>query len=248
MKTPFLLLIAVFLVVSAEQKQIVNVPFGSNFNLKTTESGEPLTVAAFATDSSHLYLYDMADRSIATLDRSGVFLKKTPLQNIGRRTYTGDDFIIRSGEAIFLNAVDFRIEYFDIETGNLKKSIPYPRQIPGDATQRRYRMVTRIFLDNLQIFLGNSHAVFLFDELPKLQKQTALKVMRFPAGESLLIFNSQNSVVGRSGKIHWAQKSAILKTSGYPMFGKNAALINSAIYLCTVSNSGITISSIDLTE
>jgi hypothetical protein len=110
-------------------------------------------------------------------------------------------------------------------------------------------MINRIFLDNSQIFLGNSHAVFPFDELPALQKKTAVQVKHFPTGESLLIFNSQNPVVGRSGRIYWAQKSATtIKNSGYQMLGKNASLKNSAIYVCTVDNSGITISRIDLTE
>ena len=247
MKT-FLLFLSLFMFTSAEQKQIVNLPFGSNFQLKKTESGEPLTIAAFATDTHYLYLYDMADRTIATLNNSGAFIKKTPLQNIGRRTYTGDDFIIRNGEAIFLNAVDFHLEFFNIITGALIKSLPYPRQIPGDTPQRRYRMINRIFLDSSRIFLGNSHAVFLFDEKSSLQKKAAPQVQRYPSGESLLLFNSKNPVMSRSGKIQWARKSAPLKDSGYPMLGKRAGLVNNAIYMCTVDYNGITISRVDFTE
>jgi hypothetical protein len=167
------ILILLFFCSSAEQ---INLPFGTYFQPKITETGEVLTIAAFTTDSSYFYLYDMADRSIAVVDSTGVFLKKLFLQGIGRKTYIGDDFIVRKGEAIFLNAVDFRIEYFDMETGVLKKSLPYPHEIPSDNPKRRYRMITRIFLDESKIYLGNIHSVFLFDEKTVLQKKSTMKI------------------------------------------------------------------------
>lgn len=246
MKTPFLLVIVLIVYSSAEQKKIVNFSFGTHFQLKQTETGEPLTVAAFATDSSHFYLYDMSDRSIAVLDSSGEFMRKIYLQNIGRRTYTGDDFIVRNGEAIFLNAVDYKLEHFDLESGFLKKSFPYPREIPGES-KRRYRMITRIFLDNDRIYLGNNHAVFPFEENPVLKKAT-LQVKRFSSAKSILLYTTANPVMIKSGKIEWAKKKAIIQNAGYPMPGKNAGFVNNSLCVCSVDNSGITISRIDLTE
>ncbi len=246
MKTLFLLLAAFIIYSSAEQKNIVKFPFNTHFQLKQTETGEPLTIAAFATDSLHFYLYDMSDRSIAVLDSSGEFIKKITLQSIGRQTYTGDDFIVRNGEAIFLNAVDYKLEYFNLENGSLKKSLHYPHEIPGES-KRRLRMIARIFLDNGRIYLGNNHAVFPFEENQVLKK-TVLQVKRISSEKSILLYTAANPVMIKSGKIEWAKKKAIIHNTGYPMLGKNTGFLNNSLCVCSVDNSGITISRIDLTE
>lgn len=246
MKTPLLLVIVLIVYSSAEQKKIVNFSFGTHFHLMQTETGEPLTVAAFATDSSHFYLYDMSDRSIAVLDSSAKFIKKITLQSIGRRTYTGDDFIVRNDEAIFLNAVDYKLEYFDLENGTLNKSLPYPHEITGEK-KRRFRMITRIFLDNDRIYLGNNHAVFPFEE-NKVLKKASLQVKRFSSDKSILLYAAADPVMFKSGKIEWAKMKANIQNTGYPMPGKNTGFINNLLFICSVDNSGITISRIDFTE
>jgi hypothetical protein len=88
----------------------------------------------------------MADRSIAMFDTAGVFIRKINLQSIGRGEYVGDDFIVRNNEAVFLNTVDSRLEFFDLDKGLLRKYISYPNKIPMDRNQRRYKIINRIFL------------------------------------------------------------------------------------------------------
>jgi hypothetical protein len=227
---------------------LVFEPFGTNITPNRTGSGEIMTITAFTTDSASFFLYDMADRSIAQFDSNGIFLRKIVLQSIGRETYIGDDFVVRGSEAIFLNTVDSRLEYFNMNRGNLTKSLPYPRQIPTISQQRRYRMITRIFLDNSRIYIGNTHAVFPFDESLVLQKVSASQVRTFSAGSLLILYTTKNPVLFKSGIIEWNKKKIQIKESGYPLSGKRIAIMNGTLYICSVSNSGVTIMSTGLSE
>ena len=222
--------------------------FGDNFTIKKTDSGERLTVTAFATDSSCFYLYDMADRSIAQFDSSGTFITKYALQSIGRDTYVGDDFVIRGEEAIFLNTVDKRLEFFILKSGSLKKSIRFPRYIPGLAKQRRYRIISRIFLDSNTIFIGNNHSVFPIDENYARQKTTLSQVRNFPAKIILLLYKNQNSVFLKNRQIEWNQKTVQFKQEGYAMLGKQVGIVNDKLYLCKVDSTGITVTSAEFTD
>lgn len=233
---------------AAANKTVVSIPYNNHFRPLVTQEGETLSISAFAADSIFFYLYDMSDRSLAILDSSGIFVKKIPFQNIGRRTYIGDDFIITDNKAVFLNTVDYRLEYFNIQSGVLIKSISCPKEIPGNAKQRRFRKITRIFLDNDQIYLGNAHAVFPFFEDVNLMKKSDSKVIHFKSEKSLLFYNSKTPVQLSSGKLECAEYSMPFKHSGRPFYGKHTSLVNKSIFVCTVNNTGITISRVNLTE
>ena len=237
------LLLMITFIVNVYSYTAVNEKFGDNFTIKKTSSGETLTVSAFATDSSCFYLYDMADRSIAQFDSSGTFITKYPLQSIGRDTYVGDDFVIRGEQAIFLNTVDNRLEFFILKDGFLKKSLMYPRYIPGLAKQRRYRIISRIFLDSATIFIGNNHSVIPINENSGLLKTTRSQVRNFPVKSMLLLYKNKNSVLLKNQHIEWNQKTIKFKQEGYPMLGKQVGILNNKLYLCNVDAAGISITS-----
>jgi hypothetical protein len=232
----------------SESDTLINQPFGELFELKRSETGELMTIAAITADSQNVYLYDLADRSIAMFNIDGEYIRKIKLQSIGRGEYIGDDFAIRNNEAIFLNAVDSRLEFFDLEKGLFRKSIVYPREIPLEGNQRRYKLINRIFIDNSRIWIGNSHAVFSIDESAVLQKVSTKQVKKFFTGSLLMLYNSKDPILYRSGKIEWHKKTALIASSRHTLSGKSLVIFRDKIYNCTITDSGFTVVSTDLTE
>jgi hypothetical protein len=227
---------------------LIQQSFGEHFQLKRSETGELMTVSAIATDSENIYLYDMADCSIASFDGDGQFLRKIKLQSIGRGEYVGDDFVVRNKEAIFLNSVDARLEFFDLEKGLFRKSIGFPKEIPLQGNQRRYQLINRIFIDNSKLWVGNSHAVFPIDESTLLQKVTTAQVKKFLSDGRLMIFDDKNPVFYRSGKIEWQKKNVPVNPPKHTMPGKQFVIYNGKVYNCTVTVNGFTVVSTGLTE
>gem|GEM_PF-2475361 len=248
MKSIITIITAVSLLAAADPKIIVSIPFGTNFKPVKTVEGDILSVTAIAADSSFLYLYDMADRTLAILDSNGTFIKKTPLQTIGRKTYIGDDFIVTKKNAVFLNTVDFMLEVFDLESGVLKKRIAYPPEIPGDISLKRLKKITRIFIDNNVIYLGNIHSIFPFNPVTALSKNQQINVIQFSASKPLLLYNSTMPLFSQTGTILYAQKSTHFPGSDIAMSGKRTCVTRNAIVICTVDTSGIILSRVGLTE
>jgi hypothetical protein len=226
---------------------LIQQSFGDLFQLKRSETGELMTVSAIATDSENIYLYDMADRSLASFGADGQFLRKIKLQSIGRGEYVGDDFVVRNKEAIFLNSVDTRLEFFDLEKGLFRKNIGFPKEIPLQGNQRRYQLINRIFIDNSKLWVGNSHAVFPIDENTLLQKVTSAQVKKFLSGGLLLIYDDKNPVFYRSGKIEWQKKNVMFISPKHTLPGKQFTIFREKLYTCTVTVSGFTVVSTELT-
>lgn len=231
------LLSGIFLCSAKENAVMIDEKWGNHFQIRYSEQGEPLTVAACAADSNRVYMYDMADRSLAVYDNNGIFQKKAILEQIGRGTYTGDDFVVRDTEAIFVNSVDKRIEYFDIGTGKHIKAIAYPKDIFKEQKSRTFRIVNRIFLEDKKIMIGNGHVVTYFSE--GLSREMQSKKIESPSGKTLLLYSKKGSAFKSGKQVSWQGRTLKLPKSDYPFIGKNVILIKNALYACVVDSSGV---------
>jgi hypothetical protein len=234
----------------AKSDTAVVVNFGTYFIPQTTDQGELLTVTAIASDSSALYLYDLSDRTVAILNPDGIFLKKIPLQTIGRKTYVGDDFVVRKQQIIFLNTVDSRLEYFNVENGIRLLSIQCPRDIPGTTNERRMRKVNKIYLDNGQIYLGNRHFAFLFDDRVALAKKSPV-IKPFPLSKDssiIMLYNRFRPVSFKGNTLRCGTHMLEYKTPHTQFYGKQTAILKNKLYFCTTTDSSINLSFVKLTE
>ncbi len=250
MKNIYIFVLALFCLSGAKTDTSIVVKFGTNFIPQTTDQGEVLTVTSFASDSSSLYLYDLSDRTIAIFNPEGIFLKKIPLQTIGRKTYVGDDFIVRKQQLIFLNTVDSRLEYFNIDNGVRLLSIECPREITGVTSERRMRKVNKIFLDNGQIYLGNRYFAFLFDEPAVLAKKTPeIKPFALSKDSSIvMLYNQIRPVFFKSNYLKCDMHMLEYKAPRTQFYGKQTAVLKDRLYFCTTTDSSIDISFVKLTE
>jgi hypothetical protein len=239
-----------FCLSAAKSDSSVILKFGTNFIPQTTDQGETLTVTSIAADSTALYLYDLSDRTVAILNQEGIFLKKIPLQTIGRKTYVGDDFVVRKQQLIFLNTVDSRLEYFNINNGIRLLSIQCPRDIPGTTSERRMRKVNKIYLDNGQIYLGNRYAAFLFDERAALEKKTPdIKSFTLSKDSSIIMLYNHVRPVSFKGNNLWCGKHLLeYKTPQTQFYGKQTAILKDMLYFCTTTDTSIDLSFVKLTE
>jgi len=222
----------------AKNATLFKKSWGQEFQIKRTENGEPLTVSAIASYDTNLYLYDLSDRSLIRIGPSGTIISKVILQSIGRSTYTGDDFIVHGTEAIFLNAVDFRLEYFDCESGNHLKSVSYPRDLLGEKKRSR-KIINRIFLDGNDILLGNSHVLVFFSDLSLAKKQKELKIVCFPENRQIIFYHPEFPIHKVSGMGMWAEKKIVLRKSAYFFTGKSIVLFNGKPVQCVIDENGI---------
>jgi hypothetical protein len=239
-----------FCLSAAKTDTSVIVKFGKNFIPQTTDQGEVLTITSIASDSSSLYLYDLSDRTIAILNPEGTFLKKIPLQTIGRKTYVGDDFVVRKRQLIFLNTVDSRLEFFNIDNGIRLFSIQCPRELPDVTNERRMRLVNKIFLDNGQIYLGNRYFAFLFDEQTALaKKRPDIKPFALSKDSSMtMLYNRVRPVIFKGNSILCGIRKLEYKTPHTQFYGKQTAILKDRLYFCTTTETSINISSVKLTE
>ncbi|NLD99735.1 MAG: hypothetical protein GX640_07660 [Fibrobacter sp.] len=215
-------------------------PWNDTFTLKTTENGEFLTVTAMASMGSYLYLYDLSDRSLVTIDSTAQIISKVILESIGRSTYTGDDFVVRDNQAIFLNAVDYHLEYFQLETGKHLKSISFSRDLLNEEKRSR-KIINRIFLDNNSILLGNSHTLVVFSESALSKQMQSLKVLHFPENKRILFYNRNKSIELSSGVAHYSGRTLPVRKSVVSFSGKSMVLLNGTPVQCITTQNGIEI-------
>lgn len=247
MKTLFLILAftancSLFFAQGIDDEIIVDEPWDTHFSLGRTPEGEILTVAACVADSTRIYLYDMADRSIAFFDTAGKFINKINLESTGRATYVGDDFVVRKDIAIFINTVDKRLEYYNLSDGSREKSVQYPYDYFKDEfPERNRRIINRIFLDQDNILLGNSHALFNFNEPGMAKRSRSQKIMRSPPNKQILFYDSRKPVIKESGSVQWKGKKFRMRQSHFPLLGKSIAISGEKLITCTINNNGVQI-------
>lgn len=216
-------------------------PWNKNFKLHTTENGEVLSVGSLATDGDTLYVYDMAAGSLVKFDPSGKLLTAILLESIGRNTYAGDDFIVDKKHFIFLNTIDRRLERFSKTTGKHLASHQIPQDLLADAHKRSHRTLSRIFIDNGTLFLGNDHVVVPFDL--SLGKRTAASKLSESGDQGRFLLYSttapvfcKDSLVKQSGKA-----PCTLRSTHYPVTGKRTFKKGNRLYALSAGKDSVTI-------
>ena len=214
--------------------------WGTHFQLRKTEQGEILSISSVSVHNNTIYLYDMAERKIVSLDSNFTFIQEVPLATIGRNTYVGDDFVILQNKAIFLNTVDRRLEIFDLATGSHKGSVTYPYGYFSKEPRRRQRIINKIFLDNNQVILGNSHKVFSFDieSGTPIKDKTAVSVEK---GHKLLLYSSKQVVSKIKQTVQWKGAPYQAIHNSFLISGKQYFILKNRLYAFTLDNSRICI-------
>jgi len=138
-------------------------PWNRTFHLRETENGEVLTVGAVFSNDSEVYVYDLAAGAVVVLDTNLVVRKTVPLTPIGRNTYAGDDFVVLDTCFVFLNSIDRKLEYFNRTNGDHIRSVPIPNDLLQSAEKRSHRILSRLFVDNGNLLIGNEYLLVKFD-------------------------------------------------------------------------------------
>ncbi len=239
-----LLITILLIILSNSHAQNTNTAFkelwGNHFQLRKTDNGEILSISSVFYHNNSIYLYDMAERKIVSLDSDFSFIKETKLATVGRNTYVGDDFVILKNEIIFLNIVDKLLEIFNLESGSHKRSIKYPHNYFADEPKRRQRIINKIFLDNDNIILGNSYKLFYFD----LIKEEVIKEKRplfVKNNHKFLFYNGKETVSKTKNNIHFNNRKYKTINNSFLISGKQYFIIKDSIYAFTLDNTRICI-------
>ncbi|MGE5669920.1 MAG: hypothetical protein ACM31E_00660, partial [Fibrobacterota bacterium] len=158
--------------------------------------------------------------------------------------------VVRKRQLIFLNTVDSRLEYFNIDNGVRLSSIQCPRDIPGTTSERRMRKVNKIFLDNGKIYLGNRYFAFIFDENTALAKKIPdIKPFALSKDSSMImLYNRVRPVSFKGNNIRCGVYALEYKTPHTQFYGKQTAILKNKLYFCTTTETSINISFVKLTE
>jgi hypothetical protein len=214
--------------------------WGSHFHLRKTENGEILSISSVFYQDNTIYLYDMAERKIVSLDTNFSFIKETPLATVGRNTYVGDDFVIRNNEIIFLNTVDKLLEIFDLKTGKHKRSVKYPCDYFSEEPKRRYRIINKIFLDNECIVIGNSHKLFYFD-LIKKEVVKGKEPVSVKKDHKFLMYNRTQTVTKTRDYIYFNSRKYKPIHNSFLISGKQYFIMKNSLYAFSLDNTRICI-------
>lgn len=242
---PFLILISIFLFsftqISAKQSNnsLINSSWGELFALKSTESGDTVSVGAVFSDGADIFIYDMADGRIVTFDSSGSVLHIIKLQSVGRGTYAGDDFIVKGNEFVFLNSVDRRLEYFNIINGSHTRSIQIAESILALEPTRARRIIDRIFLQNGTVLVGNEHVAVPID--PVLGKKLSTsKTLSADSPKRLLFAGLGKVITGENKKLlGFPCTECINLVTHYPVYGKRLAVVGGNLFSLVLTDKGV---------
>jgi len=214
--------------------------WGTTFHLKPTEQGDTISIVSLFSDGRQAYLYNLADRSLVVLDSSGAISASIPLTGSPSPTFAGDDFIIKDGQALFLNSIDRKILFFNATTGAFIKSIDYPQGL-RDEPSRINRVINRIDIDGDRIVLGNGRRFFYLDR--SLQKKDASAgILKAAAGQKIAGFNNGRKIicVRNSIYVNTVRAGTSIPTH-FPVPGKRYAGINRSIYGLSLDANGVKI-------
>lgn len=167
--------------------------WNKTFHLRETENGEVLTIGAVFGDGSGVYVYDLAAGAVVVLDSQLVVHETVPLAPVGRSTYVGDDFVVLDTCFIFLNSIDRKLEYFSREHGTHLRSVPIPRDILATAEKRSHRILSRLFVDNGHLLVGNEYLLVIFD--PILGKKSASTAIAAEKETRFVLYSKNGAIV-----------------------------------------------------
>lgn len=222
-----------------------NEAWNNTFHLRTTETGEILSVGAVFSNENNVFVYDMAENRIVTFDTNLRITDTVSLQSIGRNRYVGDDFVVLNNRFVFLNSIDKRLELFERTSGKLIRTIPIPRNIFLSVKQRSRRIIERLFIDGDILYIGNRYHVVPFDV--SLGKKTAeAKVTSAPEKKRWLLFKKnhpftedQQHLIEKTGGGHY-QKTP----THFPVGGKRFFTIGDKLYGIEAGRDGIRIAEV----
>jgi len=218
---------------------LISCPWGKLFNIKPTESGDSVSVGAIFSNDNLFYIYDMADGKVVKFDSSGTLIQSVKLQSVGRGSYTGDDFVVKGKEFVFLNSIDRRLEFFDIANGKHTRSVAISQSILANETTRSRRLINRIFLQNGTVLIGNEHIAVPLDI--SLGKQiSTCSVLKVTDKERLLFAGSGKVITSEGNRIKGLNCTKCNKPDTYyPVYGKRFILIGGKLFSLVLTAQGV---------
>lgn len=216
--------------------------WGNEFNLRTTENGETLSIGAVFAVEKEIFIYDLAAGEMAVLDSTGKALNRVPLEGFGRGTYVGDDFVALDSVFVFVNSVDKRLEYFDRSTGKRLPAVPLPLDALKSQAKRANRLINRIFVIEKKVFIGNEHVIFDCEKGLK-KSVAAADFVKAPengrfglvAGKALWSLTGNRLIEKQSGK------KAIVPQSHFTISGKRLYIYNNRLFSIQAGKDGVSI-------
>jgi len=205
--------------------------WNKTFHLRTTETGEILSIGAVFSDDKNVYVYDQAENRIVIFDTTLTITDSVALPSIGRNHYIGDDFVLLDNQFIFLNSVDNRLELFDRTSGKHVRTIPLPRGLFRTEKHRSRRIVNRLFLDGKSLYIGNYYHVVPFD--PALGKKVEnAKELSSPKQRQWLLFKKNHTLLrDRDGTAYDdGSKTFEDATTHFPLSGKRHFTLGKRFY------------------
>lgn len=235
----FLLSTSGLLASEKNKSSLINCPWGKLFNIKPTESGDSVSVGAVFSNDTDFFIYSLADGKVVEFDSTGTIIKTVKLQSVGRGTYTGDDFVVKGTEFIFLNSIDKRLEFFDISNGTHTRSVQVSQNILANEPTRSRKLINRIFLQNGTILIGNEHIAVPLDITLGKQLSTS-KVLRVNDNERLLCAGSGKVITSEGNKIKGLSCIKCNKPdTHYPVYGKRFILIGERLFSLVLTTEGV---------
>lgn len=220
-------------------------PWNKTFHLDTTETGEVLSIGAAFSDGREVFIYDLAENAVVALDDNLNVTSTVKLTSIGRKTYVGDDFVVKDSLFIFINGVDRRLELFHRITGKHLRSIPVPADLLAGVRKRSRRIVNRLFLDGDNLLIGNEYHLVPFDV--NLEKRTALKtILTAPADTRWALYRKKEPVAVhdsllKKGSLHAGFR---VPETHHPVNGKQFFLLNNRLYSVTSDKDSVRIAEV----
>lgn len=215
-------------------------PWDKTFHLRETENGEILSIGAVCSDDNYVFVNDLAAGTVVRLDSTLKVMETVTLELIGRNTYTGDDFTVTDTSFIFLNSIDRRLEFFNRTTGKHTGAVSIPRDLLSDVKKRSQRVLSRIFMDQGRLFIGNEHVLVNFDA--SLGKRLQDKKALFAGDHKRFsLYREKSPLIADSAGISGLKKGSSRPIPGthYPVTGKRIFRAGGKVFTITAGKDSV---------
>lgn len=254
-KFPFFLLVMLLTACSAEKKHSAapvktqkgtlfhfSQPWNSVFHLRETENGEILSIGAIYSVGTTVYVYDLAAGSVVLLDSIGTPVRTIQLATIGRNSYMGDDFVVKDSSFIFLNSIDRKLVFFNASDGHIVKSVAIPADLLADAKKRSWRTLSRLFLDNGTLYIGNENHLVPFD-FALGKRHASLTTVAAAERERFVLYNKKAPVVARDSLISRRPGKSTYRypSTHHPISGKRCCIVGNRLYTIDAGKDSVRI-------
>jgi hypothetical protein len=219
--------------------------WGALFVPERMENGDTVSIGAMAASGDTIFLYDIPANRIILISSNLAVLKTVTLTGSPRKGWAGDDFVVTRGEFVFLCAQDRTLDQYDRFTGKLVARTTIPQSLLASEDSRSARLLSRIFFDNSELFVGNTRAAVAFS--PGLSKARGL-VRRPGPGKRIGTLQSGRVIETRENRLLKQRgASSMLPIQQYEIPGKRMALTDSTFsWIATCTRKGISLTRIPL--